>query len=55
MAMRLFLNTNGCDLKATLEESYKFVMEVVQKTRDEESMAQWIKERSRKAGQEKPS
>ena len=48
IAMRLFLNLNGYDLKASIEERYKFVMEIVQKTKDEESIAKWLKNNSQK-------
>ena len=48
MAMRLFLNINGYDLKAPLKEKYKFVMEIAQNIRKEESIAQWLKVHSRK-------
>lgn len=48
MAMRLFLNLNGYDIKASLEARYKFVMEITEKTKDEESIVKWLKEHSRK-------
>ncbi len=48
MAMRLFLNVNGYDLKAPLKEKYKFVMEIAQSMKEEESIAQWLKKHSRK-------
>ena len=48
MAMRLFLNVNGYDLKAPLKEKYKFVMEIAQGMKEEESIAQWLKKHSRK-------
>ena len=48
MAMRLFLNINGYDVKAPLEERYKFVMEIAKKIRKEESIAKWLKEHSQK-------
>ena len=46
--MRLFLNINGYDLKAPLKEKYNFVMEIALSMKEEESIAQWLKERSRK-------
>lgn len=48
MAMRLFLNVNGYDVKASLEERYKFVMEIAKKTRNEESIAEWLRGHSQK-------
>lgn len=48
MAMRLSLNLNGYDIKASLEGRYKFVMEIVKKTKDEQSIAKWLKEHSQK-------
>lgn len=47
MAMRLFLNLNGYDLKVPLEEKYKFVMKITQ-SMEEEFIAQWLKKHSRK-------
>jgi len=49
MAMRLFLNVNGCDLKASLDEKYKFVMEIAEKIIDEKYIAMWLENHSRKA------
>lgn len=48
MVMRLFLNVNGYDVKASLEEKYKFVMGIAKKTIKEESISKWLKEHSRK-------
>lgn len=48
MAMRLFLNLNKYDLKASFEERYKFIMEIVQKLKDKESIARWLKNNSRR-------
>lgn len=48
MAMRLFLNINGYDVQAPLEERYNFVMEIAKKTRKEESIGKWLKEHSQK-------
>ena len=52
MAMRLFLNMNGYDIKASQEEKYKFVMEIAEKTKKEEAIAKWLKEHSRKINKE---
>lgn len=46
MAMRLFLNANGYDLKASLNEKYKFVIEIAEKILDEKSIAGWLKNHS---------
>jgi len=46
MSMRLFLNINGADLKATEDEKYKFVMEIAKKERDEKSIAEWLKKQN---------
>lgn len=48
MSMRLFLNVNGYDLEASLEEKYKFVMEIAEKIIDKESIAEWLRGHSRK-------
>ncbi len=48
MAMRLFLNLNGYDITASLKAKYKFVMEIAEKAKDEESIAKWLKEHSQK-------
>lgn len=48
MAMRLFLNINGYDMTASLEARYSFVMEIARKTKDEASIAKWLKEHSQK-------
>ena len=48
MAMRLFLNINGYDINATLEEKYAFVMEIAEKKREEEAIARWLKKKIRK-------
>ena len=44
MAMRLFLNLNGYDLKVSLDERYKLMIGIAEKTRDEKSVAKWLKE-----------
>jgi death-on-curing protein len=46
-AMRLFLNINGYDLKASFEKKYNFVMEIAQGM-EEETIARWLKKHSRK-------
>ena len=48
MAMRLFLNLNGYEIDASLEEKYEFVMEIAQKKKDEKSITIWLKEHSQK-------
>lgn len=48
MSMRLFLNVNGYDLEASLEEKYKFVIEIAEKIINEESIAEWLRGHSRK-------
>jgi len=42
--MRLFLNLNGYDLKVSLNERYKLVIGIAEKTRDEKPVAKWLKE-----------
>lgn len=49
MAMRLFLNVNGYDMKASLDEKYKFVMEIAEKIIDEKRIAIWRENHSKKA------
>lgn len=48
MAMRIFLNINDYEIKAPLEERYKFVVEIADKTRKEKSITEWLKEHSQK-------
>lgn len=48
MSIRLFLNINEYDLKASEDEKYKVVMEIAEKERDEKSIAEWLKKHSRK-------
>lgn len=48
MAMRLFLNLNGYDLEASLEERYTFVIDIATKKRNEKSIAKWLKTNSQK-------
>ncbi|MBL7081318.1 MAG: type II toxin-antitoxin system death-on-curing family toxin [Candidatus Omnitrophica bacterium] len=48
MAMRLFLNINRYEIKASVEEKYKFVIEITKKIRKEKSIAEWLKEHSQK-------
>ena len=46
MSMRIFLNINGYDIKASFAEKYKFVMEIAEKILNEESIAGWLKKHS---------
>ena len=48
MSMRIFLNLNGYDIKASLDERYKFAMAIAQKTKDEKAISKWLKQHSRK-------
>lgn len=48
MAMRIFLNINGYDIEASLEERYKFAVEIAEKTRKEKAIAEWLKGHSKK-------
>lgn len=48
MAMRLFLNINGYDVRASLKERYNLIMQIARKTRKEESIGKWLKGHSRK-------
>lgn len=48
MGMRLFLNLNRYDLKASLDERYKLVVEIAEKIKDEKSIARWLKEHTQK-------
>lgn len=48
MSMRLFLNINGYDIKASEDEKYKFVIEITEKERDERSIAEWLKKHSQR-------
>lgn len=48
MAMRLFLNVNGYDLTASVEENYQFVIEIAEREKDVKSIAKWLKEHSQK-------
>lgn len=48
MAIRLFLNINGYDIKASEDEKYKLVIEIAEKVRDEKSIAEWLKKQSRR-------
>jgi death-on-curing protein len=48
MSIRLFLNINGYDIKASKDKKYKFVMEIAEKERDESSIAEWLKKYSQK-------
>lgn len=48
MSIRLFLNINGYDLKATEDEKYTFVMEIAEKKRDERAIAEWLKKYSQR-------
>jgi death on curing protein len=44
MCMRVFLNINGYDIEASLDEKYKFVIEIAENVMDEKTMAKWLKE-----------
>ena len=48
MSMRLFLNINGYEIEASLEEKYKFVVEITEKIRKKKSITEWLKEHSQK-------
>ena len=48
MAMRLFLNINGYDLKASLKEKYEFVMGIAQGM-EEKVIAGWLKRHTKKS------
>ncbi|MFH1379689.1 MAG: type II toxin-antitoxin system death-on-curing family toxin [bacterium] len=48
MAMRLFLNINGYDIKASAKDRFDFVMNIATKKLDEKSMASWLKNHSNK-------
>lgn len=48
MSMLLFLNINGYDIKVAQEKSYKFVIEIAEKKKDEGSIAEWLKKHSQK-------
>lgn len=48
MAMRIFLNINGYEIEASLEERYKFVLEIANKTKKEKAIAEWLKEHTQK-------
>lgn len=49
MTMRLFLNLNGYDLTASMEERYQFVMDIANGIKDVEPMAKWLEEYSQRA------
>ncbi len=42
------MNINDYEIKAPLEERYKFVVEIADKTRKEKSISEWLKEHSQK-------
>lgn len=42
-AMRLMLRLNRYDLKASTKQKYDFVMDIAEKNRKEQEMADWIK------------
>lgn len=48
MSMRLFLNVNGYDMKAPLQEKFEFIMEIAKGMSKEKSIAKWLKEHSQK-------
>jgi death-on-curing protein len=48
MAMRLFLNLNGYDLKASLDERYNLLIKIAEKMKDEESITRWLKAHTQK-------
>jgi death-on-curing protein len=45
-AMRLMLRWNGYDIKASLKNKFKFVMSIAEGNRNEQSIADWIKNHS---------
>jgi len=48
-SMRLFLRLNGCDLRASADEKYDFVLKIASDAEtDEHRIAQWLKRHSRK-------
>ena len=46
-AMRLMLRLNGCDLHASLEVKFDFVMEIAKGKLTEQAIADWLKRHSR--------
>jgi len=48
LSMRIFLNLNGYDLKALLEEKHDFIMRMANGTIDDKKVAIWLKHHSRK-------
>ena len=46
-AMRLMLRLNGCDIHASLQAKYDFVIEIATGKRTEQEIADWLKEHSR--------
>lgn len=45
-AMRLMLRLNGCDIRASEETAYRFVMDMAEGKLDEHGAAAWLKARS---------
>ncbi|MFH1678156.1 MAG: type II toxin-antitoxin system death-on-curing family toxin, partial [Candidatus Omnitrophota bacterium] len=43
MAIRLFLNINGYEIKASLDEKYRFVIEIAKNIKKEKFIAEWLK------------
>lgn len=48
MSMRIFLNLNGYDIKASSREKYRFVIEIAKKVKDEKAISKWLEQHSRK-------
>ena len=48
VAMRLFLNINGYEIMASVEEKYKFVMEIAKNIRKEKSIAEWLEKNTQR-------
>ena len=46
-AMRLLLRVNGCDLRASVDRKYEFVMDVANGALTEQGIADWLKQSSR--------
>ena len=48
-AMRLMLRLNGYDLRASIEEKFKFVIEIAEGKLNERALAEWLKKKSKPA------
>ena len=46
-AMRLMLRLNGCDVRATVEQKFNFVIAIAKGTLTEQQISDWLKARSR--------